>query len=189
MKEPQHIKSDLILVLVAAIWGSGFIAQRLAASQLSTNYFNAARFLLGSSLLLVIALFQGGKPKVKRAELPWMTLAGGLLFGGHVCTDGVDHDHGQQCQFYYRNVRVLVPLFLLVIWKKKVSWFSWIAVFSQRWELCCSACKRNFAWRRRRPGAHGSHLVGAARDCVGRLAGQGADVLWFSIIQFGVAGY
>ncbi len=35
----MRLKADLTLVLVAAIWGSGFIAQRLATTQLSTNYF------------------------------------------------------------------------------------------------------------------------------------------------------
>ena len=31
-------KSDLILLFVAAVWGSGFVAQRLATTQLSTFY-------------------------------------------------------------------------------------------------------------------------------------------------------
>jgi len=190
MKEPQRIKSDLILVLVAAIWGSGFIAQRLAASQLSTNYFNAARFLLGSSLLLVIALFQGGKPKVKRAELPWMTLAGGLLFGGAwLQQTGLITTTVSNASFITGMYVVLVPLFLLVIWKKKVSWFSWIAVFLAAVGIMLLSLQEEF---RLAPG-DALELMGAILWAlhvivVGRLAGQGADVLWFSIIQFGVCG-
>src|SRR5512146_3317418 len=78
-------KSDLILLFVAALWGTGFVAQRLATTQLGTFYFNGGRFLLAALAIFLFARLHqreaadpadraGGK------KLPWMILAGTLLF-------------------------------------------------------------------------------------------------------------
>ena len=62
-------KSDLILLLVAAVWGSGFVAQRLAAASLGTFYFNGGRFLLAALLLLPLTRLRW---RGATNRLPWM---------------------------------------------------------------------------------------------------------------------
>lgn len=190
MRENKRLRSDLILVFVAAIWGSGFIAQRMATTQLSANYFNGGRFLLASLLLLVIALLQGGRPKATRAELPWMVLAGGLLFAAAwLQQTGLITTTVSNTGFITGMYVVLVPLILLIVWKKRVSWLSWVAVFLSALGMMLLSLQGDF---RLAPG-DALVLAGAVMWAlhvivVGRLAGQGADVLWFSIIQFATCG-
>lgn len=186
----MRLKADLTLVLVAAIWGSGFIAQRLATTQLSTNYFNGGRFLLGAMVLLVIALLRDGKPKVTRAELPWMILAGGLLFAAAwLQQTGLITTTVSNASFITGMYVVLVPLMLLIVWKKRVSWFSWLTVFMAAVGVMLLSLQGEFRLAR----GDALELMGAVLWAlhvivIGRLAGQGADVLWFSITQFGVCG-
>lgn len=45
-------RANLLLVLTAAIWGLGFVAQRLGADHMGAMSFNAARFAIGAVSLL-----------------------------------------------------------------------------------------------------------------------------------------
>jgi drug/metabolite transporter (DMT)-like permease len=45
-------RANLLLVLTAAIWGLGFVAQRLGADHMGAMSFNAARFAIGALSLL-----------------------------------------------------------------------------------------------------------------------------------------
>src|SRR5512142_1952970 len=84
-------KADLTLLFVAAVWGTGFVAQRLATTQLGTFYYNAGRFLVAALVLYFLTRLQAreeitpvskldASPSAKRGPLPWMALAGLLLF-------------------------------------------------------------------------------------------------------------
>ena len=69
------LRADGILLLVATIWGSGFIAQAIAAKSMGPLTFNSLRYLVGFALLAVIAL-RPGRWKPTRGEL-----IGGLVLG------------------------------------------------------------------------------------------------------------
>jgi drug/metabolite transporter (DMT)-like permease len=186
----MRLKSDLTLLFVAAIWGSGFVAQRLATTQLSTEYYNGGRFLLAALVLLAVALPQRKKPQVTRAEMPWMALAGVFLFAAAWLQQaGLVTTSIGNASFITGLYVVFVPLILLVVWKKNVSWFSWVAVFLAALGVMLLSLQGEFHL------ARGDALVLAGAvlwAChiilVGRLAGQGASVLWFSIIQFTTCG-
>lgn len=62
------------LLLCAVFWGTGFVAQRLAAQQMGDTpfTFNAARFLIGALLLLPFVIM---RPALRR----WSTWRGGLI--------------------------------------------------------------------------------------------------------------
>ena len=57
------MKSNLMLLFAAAIWGFGFVAQRLGMNFLEPFAFNSARFLLGSLSLVPLLWFISRKPK------------------------------------------------------------------------------------------------------------------------------
>jgi drug/metabolite transporter (DMT)-like permease len=183
-------KSDLTLLFVAAIWGSGFVAQRLATTQLSTSYFNGGRFVLAALMLLIFALLQRGKPQVTRAELPWMILAGSLLFAAAWLQQaGLETTTIGNASFITGLYVVLVPLILLIFWKKHVSWLSWTAVFLAAVGVMLLSLQGEFRLAR----GDALELAGAVLWAlhvilVGRLAERGANVLWFSAIQFGICG-
>ena len=48
----MRLKADLTLLLVSVIWGSAFVAQRVAGQQGSVYLFNAARYLLAALVVL-----------------------------------------------------------------------------------------------------------------------------------------
>lgn len=52
MSAAQTTRANLLLALTAAIWGFGFVAQRLGADHMGAMSFNATRFAIGSASLL-----------------------------------------------------------------------------------------------------------------------------------------
>lgn len=50
--DPLRLRSDLLLLLTAAIWGFAFVAQRMGMDHLGPFAFNAVRFLVGGLVLL-----------------------------------------------------------------------------------------------------------------------------------------
>ena len=53
----QEIRSNLLLLLTAAIWGFAFVAQRVGATYLGPFTFNGIRFALGGLSLIPLLLF------------------------------------------------------------------------------------------------------------------------------------
>jgi len=184
-------KADLILLFVAAIWGSGFVAQRLATTQLGTLYFNGGRFLLAALILLLFTGFRRGFDRqIPRAQLPWMILAGGLLFAAAGLQQaGLVTTTISNASFITGLYVVLVPLILFLVWKKRISWLSWVAVLMAVFGVMLLSLQSEL----RLASGDALVLVGAVMWAlhvilVGRLASQGADVLWFSVIQFTTCG-
>ncbi len=82
----KTIQSDLLLLLVAAIWGLAFVAQREGASNLPPILFVAIRYLLGAVSLLPVIWFLNKKekkgPAKPRTKAAWLAaLPGGLSMG------------------------------------------------------------------------------------------------------------
>ncbi|HNB90790.1 MAG TPA: EamA family transporter, partial [Plasticicumulans sp.] len=46
------LRADLLLLLTAAIWGSGFVAQRLGMESIGPMLYSALRFALGGLVVL-----------------------------------------------------------------------------------------------------------------------------------------
>lgn len=75
------MKSNLMLLIAAAIWGFGFVAQRLGMNYLEPFAFNSARFLLGSLSLLPLVWFLS-RQKVNLEIKPNHSLTkGGIICG------------------------------------------------------------------------------------------------------------
>ncbi len=74
-------KSNVMLLIAAAIWGFGFVAQRLGMNYLEPFGFNSARFLLGSLSLLPL-LWILSRQKVNLETKPNHSLTkGGIICG------------------------------------------------------------------------------------------------------------
>ena len=82
--ETRNMRADLTLLLVAAIWGFAFVAQRLGMDHLGPFGFNGCRFLLGAvSLLPLLWVFPPKTDSTEpRAMLRGSVTAGILLFLG-----------------------------------------------------------------------------------------------------------
>jgi drug/metabolite transporter (DMT)-like permease len=73
---PRLWRANALLLLTAAIWGLGFVAQRLGATGLGPFSYNALRFGLGAGALLAAL------PLIRRFEPAASSTLGGLAGGG-----------------------------------------------------------------------------------------------------------
>ena len=74
------MKSNLLLLLAAFIWGFAFVAQRAGMEFLGPFTFNAARFTLGSLSLIPFLIVSKKKKFEKETILPLNDKK--LLYGG-----------------------------------------------------------------------------------------------------------
>ncbi len=77
MRSPVF-KADLLLLLAAAIWGSGFVAQRLGMDHVGPMTFNAARFAIGFLTVLLVIRFRRSQGDGVTFPLRTYVLGGGV---------------------------------------------------------------------------------------------------------------
>ena len=127
----MRLKADLTLLLVSMIWGSAFVAQRIAGQLGSVFLFNGARYLLAG---LVVSLFLGRNlfnsfNQIPREQFKWMTIAGFLLFLGSASQQaGMVYTSAGNAGFISGLYVVLVPFALFGGWGEKPHWLSIVAV-------------------------------------------------------------
>jgi drug/metabolite transporter (DMT)-like permease len=189
-------KSDLLLLFVAAIWGSGFVAQRLATSQISTLYFNGSRFLLAALFVFVLSratrrLFSDAIPvHSDQKQFLWMILAGVLLFSGSYFQQaGLETTTVGNASFITGLYVVLIPLILFIFGRQQISTYAWLAVGLAAVGGMLLSLQGKFQLA---PG-DALEMIGAVLWAlhvilVGRLASRGIDPLRFSVIQFATCG-
>lgn len=179
----SRLKADLILLFVAAVWGSGFVAQRFAANLLNPNYFNGGRYLLAALLLLPLTQF---KWKVEKRHFPLMILAGTFLFAASWLQQaGLATTTISNASFITGLYVVLVPIVLFLVMRKKLHWLSWVAALLAGVGVGFLTLQGELKLVEGDLLELGGAFVWAFHIIlVGRLAQQGVDVLWFAIIQF-----
>lgn len=125
------MRSNLMLLLAAAIWGLGFVAQRQGMNFIEPFAFNGVRFLLGGlSLLPLIAWLARGKPaavdagpgRLWRASLA----AGSLLFVAATLQQvGLLHTTAAKAGFITGLYLILVPILGLLL-RQNSSGNTWL---------------------------------------------------------------
>lgn len=70
------LRADLIFLFVAAVWGSGFVAQRAAMEHMGPLSFTAVRYVIASLLLAAFLLRSSRRKAITRK-----TIAAGALLG------------------------------------------------------------------------------------------------------------
>ena len=129
----MRLKADLALLFVSIIWGSAFVAQRVAGQMGSVYLFNGARYLLAAVIVLPFVM------RVRRVETPtyeiprdqyqWMVVAGFVLFLGSAFQQlGLVYTTAGNAGFITSLYVVLVPIVLFLIWREKAHWISIVAV-------------------------------------------------------------
>jgi drug/metabolite transporter (DMT)-like permease len=136
----MRLKADITLLLISIIWGSSFVAQRVASQLGSVYLFNGARYLIAALVVLPLALRAGriGNPtyKMPREQYKWMLVAGFLLFVGSVLQQaGMVYTTAGNAGFITGLYVVLVPFALFFVWGEKPHWMSVVAVVLVAWGL------------------------------------------------------
>ena len=138
----NRFRADLVLLLVALIWGSAFAVQRVAARYFDPFTFNGLRFLLGGLVLLPFsrmnpfrqARVSPGSPShritksfaLDRQSALFIILAGSCIFGAAGLQQvGLETTTAGNAGFLTTLYVVLVPVMLMIFWKEKIRWVSW----------------------------------------------------------------
>jgi len=122
----MRLKADLALFIIAIIWGSAFVAQRVAGQLGSVYLFNGARYILAG---LVVLPFVRLKMPVQREQHKWMFIAGVLLFVAAALQQaGMQFTTAGNAGFITSLYVVLVPIVLFFGWRELPHWLAIIAV-------------------------------------------------------------
>lgn len=142
-----RFRADLVLLLVALIWGSAFAVQRVAAQYFDPFTFNGLRFLLGGLVLfpfsklnpfhknnrLSVEMNAGSTktnlyPTLDRKSLTFILLAGLLLFGAAGLQQaGLETTTAGNAGFITTLYVVFVPVILVIFFREKIYWLSWLS--------------------------------------------------------------
>jgi drug/metabolite transporter (DMT)-like permease len=128
------VKSNLLLLLTAIIWGFAFVAQRAGMEFIGPFTFNTARFALGSLSLIPLLLVNQRRKFEKEKFLPLNDkklmyggfAAGTVLFlGATFQQGGLVYTDAGKAGFITGFYVILVPILGLFI-KQKTSLLTWL---------------------------------------------------------------
>src|SRR5574338_469693 len=129
---PMRFRADLTLLFISIMWGSAFVAQRVAGQMGSVYLFNAARHLLAGLMVLPFAWQarrSAGGSMIARGQWGWMAAAGTILFGAAALQQaGLLHTTAGNAGFITSLYVVFVPVALLIFWGEKPHWLAVAAV-------------------------------------------------------------
>lgn len=143
----NRFRADLVLLLVALIWGSAFAVQRVAAQYFDPFTFNGLRFLLGGLVLFPFSKLNPfhkanrpskemveepvkaiGYQKIDRKSIYFILLAGILLFGAAGLQQaGLETTTAGNAGFITTLYVVFVPVIMVTFFKERIHWIAWLS--------------------------------------------------------------
>ena len=122
----MRLKADITLFVISIIWGSAFVAQRVAGQLGSVYLFNGARYLLAG---LIVLPFIKMKASISREQYKWMFAAGFLLFLAAALQQvGIVYTTAGNAGFITSLYVVLVPVVIFIGWRERPHWLAVVAV-------------------------------------------------------------
>jgi drug/metabolite transporter (DMT)-like permease len=121
-----RLRADLLLLSAAVIWGTGFVAQRVAAGSIGAFSFNGLRFLLAALVLLPFALRSW--KRLDRKGWAGVGLLGLLLvIAAAFQQTGMRYTTAANAGFITGLYVVLIPIFLSILWRQPPRAVLWPA--------------------------------------------------------------
>ncbi|MGD9677429.1 MAG: DMT family transporter [Vulcanibacillus sp.] len=118
----KNIIADFMLLMVAFVWGTTFIAVQNAIDILPPHSFNAVRFLTASVIILILAFIFDRKNLFNITKEVWIAgfLLGLFLFFGYAFqTLGLLYTSASKAGFITGLNVILVPIFATILLKVK----------------------------------------------------------------------
>lgn len=129
--QKEKIRNSILLLLTAIIWGTAFVAQSVGMDYIGPFTFNAARFLIGGTVLIPLIIYRSKKnpllrnqsmeEKRKNRKTVWI---GGICCGIALCGAsllqqmGIQHTIVGKAGFITTLYIIIVPLVELLFGKK-----------------------------------------------------------------------
>lgn len=128
--ESKRVKANMILLLVAAIWGFAFVAQRVGAGYVGAFTFNGTRFFLGAVSLLPLLYLNRGDHKSIDAPHGKTVMAGAitgivLFLAASLQQIGLSDTTAGKAGFITGLYIVLVPIFGIFL-RHRINFNMWV---------------------------------------------------------------
>jgi drug/metabolite transporter (DMT)-like permease len=122
----MRLKADLLLFMVAIIWGTAFVAQGVAGRYGIAYLFNGVSFML-ASLILIPFIPRG--TKVIKEQRKWMLVAGFVLFAATALQQvGLLFTKVANASFLTSLYAVFTPFMLWIGFRERPHWLDLSAV-------------------------------------------------------------
>jgi len=122
----MRLKADLLLFMVAVIWGTAFVAQGIAGQYHVAYLFNGVSFVLASFILIP---FIPRGYKISQAQWKWMIIAGLILFAATALQQvGIFFTKIANASFLTSLYVVFTPFLLWIGFRERPHWIDLIAV-------------------------------------------------------------
>lgn len=122
----MRLKADLLLFMVAVIWGTAFVAQGIAGQYKVAYLFNGVSFMLAAVILIP---FIPKKTQVTNEQWKWMFAAGFILFIATAMQQvGLLFTKVANASFITSLYAVFTPFLLWISFREKPHWLDLIAV-------------------------------------------------------------
>ncbi|WP_064695878.1 DMT family transporter [Rhizobium aegyptiacum] len=123
-----RIQANLLLLLAAAIWGGGFVAQSTAMKAIGPFWFIALRFAVATIAVLPFVLVEARRAKTKTSarHAKLYILIGLALFGGAATQQvGLQTTTVTNSSFITGLYVVFVPLIAVFFLRRAPHWIIW----------------------------------------------------------------
>ena len=122
----MRLKADLLLFMVAIIWGTAFVAQGVAGRYGIAYLYNGTSFMLASVILIP---FIPRGTKISKDQWKWMLIAGVVLFAATAMQQvGLLYTKVANASFLTSLYAVFTPFMLWISFREKPHWLDMIAV-------------------------------------------------------------
>ncbi|MCM2438334.1 DMT family transporter [Agrobacterium vitis] len=128
-----RIQANLLLLLAAAIWGGGFVAQSTAMDHLGANWFNALRFGIATIVLLPFAVLESrrSRDRLSVGDVRMFVIIGVLLFAAQTAQQfGLKTTTVTNASFLTGLYVVIVPVMAVVFLRHRPHWIIWPAALA-----------------------------------------------------------
>lgn len=135
----KRLGANILLLLTAAIWGLGFVAQRVGSQSIGAFTFNGIRFALGSISLIPLLIYFNKRKKItsddentvevssKKTILPGVLVGIALYAGATLQQIGLIYTTAGKAGFITGLYMVIVPIIGIFL-GHKIGKNSWIGV-------------------------------------------------------------
>lgn len=126
----SRLQANLILLLTAAIWGAGFVAQDTAMEHLGPLWFVGLRFLVAFFVALPLAIREdrrANKPFARREILTFVVIGLALFGGASTQQFGLLTTSVTNSSFLTGLYVIIVPLLSVIFLGRIPHWIIWPA--------------------------------------------------------------
>jgi drug/metabolite transporter (DMT)-like permease len=123
-----RIQANLLLLLAAAIWGGGFVAQSTAMKSIGPFWFIGLRFAIAAITVLPFMLLEARRAETRTSprHMKLYGLIGLALFGGAATQQlGLQTTTVTNSSFITGLYVVIVPIIAVVFLRRSPHWIVW----------------------------------------------------------------